>query len=135
STKPTIPYGKITMKVETHWSVIKKHYLHWFNQLRLDLLVWTLFTENFKKEWIYAGASDERQAEIRVSKRNNHNFEDNNVTLPKAQVILQIVEDHDVETIIDNSSENYNINIDEDSYEKTHSYVESNWKLFTQTFE
>ena len=87
-----IPYGKTTMKIEAHWSVIKRHYLQRFNQPRLDLLIWTLLREvmpaqkeqfsqiragiiephwwvDFKKEWTYAGANNEERARLRSNKR------------------------------------------------------------------
>ncbi|CAG8554017.1 4285_t:CDS:2 [Scutellospora calospora] len=102
---------------------------------------------DFKKEWIYAGADNEKQKKIRANKQNKHNnrkrrylirdefehhtvplflvlkgLENSNIALSEAQVIFQVVEDHDV----DNPSDNYNINIDEDLYEEAHSYVELN---------
>lgn len=93
SARSTIPLSKTTMKIEAHWSVIKRCYLHRFSSPRLDLMFWTLLdevipTQNdrlsqvlnstispcwweaFKKEWNYLGASDERRIEMRVDKNN-----------------------------------------------------------------
>ncbi|KAF0556085.1 MULE transposase domain protein [Gigaspora margarita] len=70
------------MKIEAHWSVIKRCYLHRFNHPRLDLLLWTLINEiipaqkerlfqivtgitepwwwdDFKKAWNAAGTKDQ----------------------------------------------------------------------------
>ncbi|SAL96433.1 hypothetical protein [Absidia glauca] len=44
-----VPMGKTTMMIEAHWKVLKKCHLYHYNRARLDLLVYAILQQYYRK--------------------------------------------------------------------------------------